>query len=178
MRHRIGIAAAAFSTAGMLALPATASRQTLTMYAVTTNAQFINHADDRARGRNENPFNADTKALAPVSKARQKGKGPYPGDEVLYRFKLYASPSLKRSIGSAEYHCEFNFDKQALCEASFTLNGGTLLASGPAGALGIDSIIAVTGGTGKYNGSRGQVAATSEAVPGVKNAHRLEIDLR
>jgi hypothetical protein len=149
-------------------------KQRLTVYAVATAAQFMDHSDDRARGDGNNPFDADTKALAPVSAAREKGKGPYPGDDALYSFKLYAGADLKQRIGSATYTCVYNFDQKALCEAYFTLNGSALFASGPVDFTSTQFTLAVTGGTSKYLGTRGEVASAPAAKPSAKNETRLD----
>ncbi len=141
--------------------PAIMKSHSLTFYAVVTRAQFVNHADDRARGDAANPFNADTKALAPVSQSREKGKGPFPGDDVLYKFKLYRAPNLKSPVGSAVYTCVYNFSQHALCEGSYQLTAGTMFASGPVDFNSNDFTLAVTGGTGGYIGNRGQVVQSS-----------------
>jgi hypothetical protein len=151
-----------------------AGHQTLTVYAVASAAQFMDHSDDRARGDGNNPFDADTKALAPVSAAKEKGKGPYPGDDALYSFKLYAGADLKKRIGSATYTCVYNFAQKALCEAFFTLNGSTLFASGPVDFTSTQFTLAVTGGTSKYLGTRGEVASAPAEKPVAKNENRLD----
>src|SRR3954451_1477124 len=73
----------------------------LTVYAVATTAQFMNHADDRLRGMSANPFNVNTRALVITAKGQEKGNGPFPGDDILYSFKLYSDPKLEKRAGSA-----------------------------------------------------------------------------
>jgi hypothetical protein len=169
----MGAALLAGRVASSSAAPTT-GEQRLTLYAVATAAQFMDHSDDRARGDGNNPFDVDTKALAPVSAAKEKGKGPYPGDDALYSFKLYAGADLKQRVGSATYTCVYNFDQKALCEAFFSVNGSTLFASGPVDFTGTQFTLAVTGGTSKYLGTRGEVASAPAAKPAAKNENRLD----
>jgi hypothetical protein len=152
-----------------------ASNRTTTfgMYARPTQVQYMNHSDDRARGDVDNPFNTDSKALVPLTQKKEAGKGPYPGDNALFSFKLYKDAALTKSIGSAVYSCTFNFDHEALCEASFQLVGGTMSGSGPADFTNPEFTLAVDGGTGKYLDARGQVSSS----PASKNAHHLEFML-
>jgi hypothetical protein len=154
--------------------PSAAAAHTLTIYARATQAQFEDHSDDRTRGFAQNPFNADTKSLAPLTKEKEKGSGPFPGDNALYKFKLYSDAALRKNIGSAVYSCTFNFGHQAICEADFELRSGALLASGPVDFYASTFMLAVNGGTGHYLGARGQVAS----APTVKDAHRLTFKLR
>jgi hypothetical protein len=162
--------------AGLLAASSAGAqnRATFRIFARATQVQYLNHADDRARGTDENPFNADTKALIVPTKKKEAGGGPYPGDNGLFSFKLYKDAALKKTIGSAVYSCTFNFQKVALCEASFQLSGGTMSAAGPADFSDPTFTLAVDAGTGKYLGARGQVSSS----PASKDAHRLVFVLR
>ena len=63
---------------------AAAAPQKQTLYAVATTAQFMNHADDRLRGMSTNPFNVTAKGIVIVAKGKEKGNGPFPGDNILY----------------------------------------------------------------------------------------------
>jgi hypothetical protein len=148
---------------------AAAGRQTLTIYSVATGVQFLNNADDIARGAANNPFNAATNKLRP--KLTAKGNGPLAGDVTVYSFDLYNSASLRKSAGSASYTCYFNYANHALCMAYFELSGnsGTLVASGPVNFNSTHFTLVVTGGTKKYLAADGEVAA----VPAAKNAQRL-----
>jgi hypothetical protein len=165
-----GVALLAAASAG-----AATSRQALTIYAKAKQVQFVDHSDDRSRGVDQNPFGADTKALLPLTKEMEKGKGPYPGDNALYTFRLYGDPRLTNLVGTAVYSCTFNFQHHALCEASFELNGGTMFASGPADFNGSNFTLAVLSGTAKYLGARGQVSSAPAAA---KDAHRLRFVFR
>ena len=95
----------------------------LTIFAVPATVQFLNHADDRLRGMSTNPFNV-AKSLVIVSGGVEKGNGPFPGDDVLYNFRLYSSPAQKRRLGSAIFTCYYNFSKDAICNSYFDLNHG------------------------------------------------------
>ena len=92
-------------------------------------AQFINHADDRARGNFTNPF-AD---ILPTPKNANSGKpGARAGDNALFSLKLYSDAKLTRPVGTAAYSCTVNFGQQAICEGQFELSDGTMIAMGPA----------------------------------------------
>ena len=61
---------------------------------------------------------------------KEKGNGPFPGDDILYSFKLYSDPKLDKPAGSAMFTCYYTFAKRATCDSYFELDGGVLLASG------------------------------------------------
>ena len=73
---------------------------------------------------------------------------------------LYADRNLTRVIGSAIYSCTFNFGQEAICDGQFHFGGGSIIALGPAKLDGSEIILAVTGGTGRYEGAHGQVTST------------------
>jgi hypothetical protein len=152
---------AACATAAALLVAAAGSAEAatgqtkLTVYSVPDRVQYINKEDDRERAVIRNPFNVDTAKLVDRQKI-----GPFAGDTTLYSFKLYATASRGKRIGSAVYTCDYNFAQQALCSAYFVLNGGTLLAAGPVNFNAKRFTLAVTGGTRKYSGSNGEVAMT------------------
>ena len=142
------------------------------MYSVATGVQFINTADDRARGAVNNPFNSSTNRLQPKTAAT--GNGPFAGDVVLYSLDLYTGATLRRSGGSAVYTCYFNYARHALCQAYYTLKGdGTLVAAGPIDFKADGFTIVITGGTQKYLGARGEVVV----APAAGTAQRLDFHL-
>jgi len=145
----------------------------MTVYAVATTAQFMNHADDRLRGMSTNPFNVNTRALVITAKGQEKGNGPFPGDDILYSFKLYSDPKLEKRTGSAMFTCYYTFVKRATCDSYFELDGGLVLASGRVVFNGTRFTLGVSGGTGKYLGTLGEVRAS----PAARNAERLELRL-
>jgi hypothetical protein len=150
-----------------------ATTKNLTVYAVATTAQFMNHADDRLRGMSTNPFNVDAQALVIVTKGQEKGNGPFPGDDILYSFKLYSGRKLDKRAGFAMFTCYYHFKKRATCHSYFQLDGGLVLASGQIVFNGKRFTLSITGGTGKYFGALGEV----RAAPVAKNAERLELRL-
>ena len=131
----------------------------VTVYSVATGLQYINTADDRARGQSNNPLDSTANKLAPKSSGKQ---GPFAGDVALYALKLYSDPSLKKGAGSAVYTCFFNYDRHALCQAYYKLKAGTtLVASGPIDFKTSGFTIVLTGGTKKYLGVRGEVKVST-----------------
>ena len=123
MSRRFSVALAAVATAATMVPVATAAThgRSLVFYAKPTRVQFINHADDRARGLKVNPFNADV--VPPPPKANAGKKGGRAGDNALFAFKLYSDPNLTRLVGTAIYSCTFNFAHEAICEGDFELRG-------------------------------------------------------
>jgi hypothetical protein len=138
---------------------ATTQGRSFVFYGKLTRAQFINHADDRERGKKINPFSSDILPTPPNANTGKKGARA--GDNALLSVKLYSDPDLKRPVGSAIYSCTFNFGGEAICEASFELGNGTMIAMGPARLDSSAMILPVTGGTGRYRGAHGQVTSSS-----------------
>ena len=154
------------------AVVAGAARQRgLTVYSVATGLQYINTADDRARGHVNNPLDSTANKLAPKSSG---SKGPFAGDIAVYALRLYANSELTRPAGTAVYTCYFNYDRHALCQAYYKLKaGGTLVASGPIDFNRSSFTIVVSGGTTKYLGVRGEAKVV--AAPG--NAQKIDFQL-
>jgi hypothetical protein len=150
-----------------------AAGKKFTVYAVPTTAQFMNHADDRLRGMSTNPFNIKAQALVITTQGKEKGNGPFPGDDILYSFKLYGGPRLDKRVGFAMFTCYFTFVKKATCDSYFELKGGVLLSSGLVVFNGTRFMLSVSGGTGSYLGATGEVKAS----PAAKNAERLDVRL-
>jgi hypothetical protein len=142
---------------------AVAKDQRLTIYSVATGVQYINNADDEARGETNNPFNSAANKLRP--KLSWVGNGPFAGDVVVYAFNLYGDAALKKHDGTATYTCYFNYNKNAFCDADFTLGGsqGTVTASGPVDFNHTNFALIVTGGTNAYVGVRGELSEKSLA---------------
>jgi hypothetical protein len=148
------------------------SPRVLTVYSVATGLQYINTADDRARGQVNNPLDSAANKLLP--KGSSSKDGPSAGDVAVYALKLYSTATSKRSVGSAVYTCYFNYDRHALCQAYYTLKaGGTLVASGPIDFNTSGFTIVVTGGTQKYLGVRGE----AKVVAAPRNAQRIDFEL-
>ncbi len=174
MIRLLGLAALLGCLCGAVTAPRglAAGGRSLTVYSVATGVQFINTADDRARGAVNNPFNSSTDKLKP--RTVDTGNGPFPGDVVVYSLDLYTGATLRRSAGSAVYTCYFNYARHALCQAYYILKGaGTIVASGPIDFELKGFTIVVTGGTKKYLGARGEAVV----VPAARKAQRLDFRL-
>jgi hypothetical protein len=142
------------------------SSKTLTVYSVGAYEQFLNHEDDRARGEGDNPFGRFTDATAV---AQPSAAGPFPGDQAIFQLTVFKDPSLKTKIGTAEFNCLYNFNKNGYCDVLFQLRAGTLSGSGAFNFNATKFTLAITGGTGTFDGARGVV---SEA-PAQNHAQRL-----
>ncbi len=106
-----------------------------------------------------------------ITKGKEKDNGPFPGDDVLYSFKLYSNAAAtQKSVGSAMFTCYYDFVKHAICDAYFELHDGVLLASGGVEFNSKKFPLSVGGGDGKYLGATGQV----EAAVAADNAQRLD----
>jgi hypothetical protein len=174
--RRSALAAAAVAAA--LVVPATTSAsqshaQSVVLYGKGKRAQFVNRADDRDRGNTTNPF-GDFVLPTPPS-ANSGKKGARAGDNALVTLVLYVDKKLTEPAGTAIFSCTFNFAQEAMCEADFELRRGTVIAMGPARLDGGRILLAVTGGTGRHVGARGQVS--SSASPTSKNAQVLHFTL-
>jgi hypothetical protein len=151
-------AIAAVSVAAPAALARPQTPRSFVFYGKPTRAQFIDHADDRARGNFTNPF-AD---ILPTPRSANSGKhGARAGDQALFSLNLYSDAKLTRLVGTAAYSCTFNFGGQAICEDQFELHDGTMIAMGPTDLRGSELILPVSGGTGRYAGAHGQLTSTS-----------------
>jgi hypothetical protein len=161
------------------ALPATASgsaraTQKLTVYAVPATVQFMNHADDRLRGMSTNPFKLKAEAVIINANGKEKGNGPFPGDDILYAFKLFADAKRTQPTGTAIFTCYYGFGKRATCDSYFDLAKGLLLASGQVRFGQSHFTLGVTGGTHAYLGALGQL----NSVPAAKNAQRFDLQVK
>jgi hypothetical protein len=164
-----GALAAAFFVAAATpgsAKAAATGQQKFVLYSVTEVEQFLDHSDDRARGKGNNPFGnfKDSKTTT-----KEAGNGPFPGDNAVFSFGLYSNSNLKTSVGSAVFTCTYNFNKHAFCDASYQLNGGVLIGAGAFDFNAGTFAVAITGGTGKYADATGDISAT----PAAKHAQRL-----
>jgi hypothetical protein len=140
-------------------------------YSMATSEQYLSGSDDRARGKGANPFGDFKDAVAPS--VTHPGKPPFPGDQSIFKFALYANARFGRSIGSAEFECEYTTKQNALCDAVYQLPTGTLFASGFFNFSAANFSLAVTGGSGTYLGASGTLTAT----PGPRHSQRLVISV-
>ena len=150
---------------------ATQASQRLTVYAVPATVQFMNHADDRLRGMSTNPFKQKAEAVILGAGGKEKGNGPFPGDDILYGFKLFSDANRSKPAGSAMFTCYYEFVKRATCDAYFDLSRGLVLASGQVRFGGTHFTLGVTGGTKAYFGALGQVSS----APAARNAQRFDL---
>src|SRR5262249_6196585 len=145
--------------------------KTLVLYSLAEQEQYINNSDSVARGVGSNPFGNYTDQTPFANRSRT---GPFPGDEALYSFNLYTGPSLSRRAGAALCTCQYNFNHQAFCDASFELGSrGTLLASGAFDFSASRFSLAVTTGEGAYQRARGSVLVTPSRNHAQKLVFRL-----
>lgn len=151
----------ALTAAGIASVGASASAvpQRFTLYAVSQKEQFVNNADDRARGQGKNPFGNYFNGFTPVSSS-EKTLGPFPGDEGMYAFTVYSTPDLKTVAGSGVFICQYNFDKNGFCDAAYQLKDGTLVGKGAFNFSASSFNLAVIGGTYGYRGARGDLSVS------------------
>jgi hypothetical protein len=145
--------------------------QQVILYAVAEQEQYVNNSDSLTRGLGNNAF-GNYKDLQPL--VSKNASGPFPGDEALYSFNLYSSAGLKKRVGTATFVCQYNFNKNAFCDASFQMtNGGTLIASGAFNFTASKFALAVTGGYGAYVNKTGSLQET----PTANHAQKLSFEL-
>ena len=153
---------------------ASRASQTLRVYAVPTTVQFMNHADDRLRGMATNPFKFKAEAVILGDEREGEGLGPFPGDDILYSFKLFADAKRTKPAGTALFTCYYEFAKRATCDSYFDLDKGLVLASGQV-RFGVDALHTRDHRWHKaYFGALGQV----DSVPAVKNAQRFDLQVK
>lgn len=147
----------------------------LTVYALTAKEQFVDHQDDRSRGEGNNPFGnyAANSGALPTNEA---AFGPFVGDDGLFADILYAQKSLKSRIGSAEYSCQYIFNKEGACDVVVSLNGGEVVAFGAFGFNTGTFVLAIVGGTGKFVDAHGNIFAQQTEV--TRTDEKVETQLR
>jgi hypothetical protein len=158
------VAAGAASSAPTRAIP-----PALTLYSSPTHEAFVANADDEVRGDVSNPFGTHISREASGLANLDEKQGPFPGDEALFTFDVFATGKLQASVGNAVFTCQYYFDKNAFCDVSFQLKGGSLIAAGAFNFNAKTFALAITGGYGSYSGASGDV----EASPSGKLAQRL-----
>ncbi len=161
------LALAVATSGGIGSGPANAAKGVtkIDVYSAPAQETFVANADDEARGAVNNPFGTHNGSPA----SSEKTNGPFAGDEALFSFDVYTSPGLQSKAGSAVYTCWYYFNKNAFCDASFQLKGGTLIAAGTLNFEGKKFALAITGGYGKFSRMTGDVEASASG----KNAQHL-----
>ncbi len=143
-----------------------------TLYARAEQEQYVNNQDDRTRGKGNNPFGNFRDTSGSQTKSPN---GPFPGDESIFSFNLYSDSDLTNRAGTAVFVCQYNFDKNAFCDASFRLaTGETLLAEGSFAFTAPKFTLAVTGA---YGGSGSGGKGTVSEGPSPHHAQKLEFRL-
>jgi type II secretory pathway pseudopilin PulG len=166
------LVAGALCAAGLpsAAAASSAAHRKLVIFSAAEQEQFINHQDDRIRGGSQNPFGN----FNDVTASTKTGAGPFPGDQAIFSFNLFADPQLKRRVGTASFTCQYNFAKNAFCDAFFQLHGGTtLIANGSFNFESSRFTLAVTGGAGAYPAASGVLTET----PAANHAQRVVFEL-
>jgi hypothetical protein len=120
-----------------------------------------------------NPFNIKSEAVILGANGKEKGKGPFPGDDILYAFKLFSDAKRTHTIGAAMFTCYYEFAKRATCDSYFELAKGLVLASGQVRFGATHFTMGVTGGTHSYFGALGQV----NSAPAAGNAQRFDLQV-
>ena len=161
-------AAALVGVSAASARPAAAKK--LTIYSIATQEQFLNHEDDRDRGKGNNPFGNFRDSTTATKEA---GVGPFAGDRAVFTFRLYRDPGMRTQIGSATFICQYAFNKNAFCNASYQLAGGQLMGQGAFNFSASTFQLAVVGGTGSYRGLTGNMLA----APAVRHMQKLDFVL-
>jgi len=145
--------------------------RSLTLYSTVNKVQFLANVDDEARGYVDNPFGFHSKGAA-TSKEDQNG--PFPGDEAFFSFHLYSDAAHHKPAGVAIFSCQYYFNRNAFCTASYQLKSGNVIAGGASQFNANNFTLAVTGGTGAYTNTAGAIEIT-EGSSG--NSQRLRFVL-
>jgi len=164
-----GFAAAALVSASVASARTTGAKK-LTIYSIATQEQFLNHEDDRDRGKGNNPF-GNFKDSTTANK--EAGVGPFAGDRAVFTFRLYRDPTMRRFLGYATFICQYAFNKNAFCNASYQLDGGQLMGQGAFNFSASTFQLAIVGGTGEYRGLTGNM----KAAPAVRHTQKLDFAL-
>jgi hypothetical protein len=165
----VAVCCGALLASSAVAQPAAAAKR-MTIYSIATQEQFLNHEDDRDRGKGNNPFGNFKDSTTATQEA---GVGPFAGDRAVFTFRLYRDPSMRKEIGYATFICQYAFNKNAFCNASYQLAGGQLMGQGAFNFSASTFQLAIVGGTGQYRGLTGDM----KALPAVKHTQRLSFAL-
>jgi hypothetical protein len=136
------------------------SIERMTLYSVVASDQFVDNQDDRARGKGTNPFGNFASPFKTLPTIESEA-GPFVGDQLMLTFDLYTTPTLETRSGSSVFVCQYNYDKNAFCDAFFDLKGGAVTAVGAFNFLATRFTLAVTGGTYGRRGATGTIVATA-----------------
>ena len=95
--------------------------------------------------------------------------GASPGDMMIFQSDIVDSVT-KKPVGQNSGWCVRTWKSKELSECTFTLTlaDGQISVQGPADRHG-ETVLAVTGGTGKYAGARGELQLKSRVGVGIDN---------
>jgi hypothetical protein len=125
------------------------------------NETFVNNNDDEARGDVNNPWGSiDTNAAAIVN---EHVNGPFAGDEAFFSLHI---KTRSHGTGLGLFMCQYYFDRNGLCHATFDFGGGTIVAEGPFNFNAKTFTLAVTGGYGSDSDEVGEVDVGSASGGG------------
>jgi hypothetical protein len=145
--------------------------RTLTIYSKPLGQAYAPNSDDEARGDVNNPFGKIDASAAALNGSPTDG--PYAGDQALFAFNTYMDPKFGKKVGSSVYTCQYYFNRNGFCDASFQLPGGTLIGAGTLNFASPSFEFAITGGYGKYTGTTGDVVVS----PLGSNTQRLVLTI-
>ena len=93
----------------------------------------------------------------------QTGHQLVPGDQLVFTDSLTRNGA---SYGHDAIHCVIVVAADAICAGAFTLPGGQLTIAGDVGSVNSHGLkaVAVTGGTGQYQGARGQLTVKDRSA--------------
>ena len=102
--------------------------------------------------------------------------GASPGDMMIFQSEVVES-TTKKLVGHDSGWCVRTWKSKELSECTFTLTlaDGQISVQGPANRHG-ETVLAVTGGTGKYSGARGELQLKTRVGVGIDN--HLTFNLR
>ena len=102
--------------------------------------------------------------------------GASPGDMMVFQSEVIDS-TTKEPVGHDSGWCVRTWKSKELSECTFTLTlpDGQISVQGPADRHG-ETLLAVTGGTGKYSGARGELKLKTRVGVGIDN--HLTFNLR
>jgi hypothetical protein len=109
-------------------------------------------------------FHADGQAITSLTTL------PSPGDYFIATFVDYVgnhNKHARRSTGSHNFSCTMSANTTAICDGALAVGGSLVLVNHVTVSLADATgsfTIAITGGTGKFNGAHGQVTSTPVAT--------------
>lgn len=95
--------------------------------------------------------------------------GATPGDMMVFQSDIVDS-TTKKPVGHNSGWCVRTWTTRELSECTFTLTlaDGEISVQGPSDRHG-ETVLAVTGGTGKYSGARGELKLNTRVGVGIDN---------